>query len=147
MGDISVTLAMVLKHIGLFLTCCWVLIIGICGLLLFMAFRTTSIEREPFICGNAAYLSDSTVTDGKAVFQNNCASCHNPLKDATGPALADIISFRSKEWVCKFLTEPKFIPNDKRAINLRKQYGLSCMKFPQLSCEEINAVLGYFEYH
>jgi cytochrome c len=101
-------------------------------------------ESQIFVCGNAlmdnSVGSDSTLADGKALFQNNCASCHNPLKDATGPALADINSFRSQEWMCRFLTKPKFIPTDKRATNLRKQYGLKCMKFPKLSCEEIKAV-------
>jgi len=143
---------MTAKHISAFLICCWVLIIGISGVLLFIAFRPTPIESETFVCGNAlmghaaANGSDSTFVDGKAIFQSNCASCHNPVKDATGPALADINSFRSQEWICRFLTKPKFIPDDKRAINLRKQYGLSCMKFPQLNCEEVLAVVRFIDY-
>jgi cytochrome c551/c552 len=28
--------------------------------------------------------------DGKALFQANCAACHNPIKDATGPALKGV---------------------------------------------------------
>jgi len=28
--------------------------------------------------------------DGKALFQSNCASCHNPFKDGTGPALKGV---------------------------------------------------------
>jgi cytochrome c2 len=28
--------------------------------------------------------------DGKALFQSNCASCHNPFKDLTGPALKGV---------------------------------------------------------
>ena len=141
------------KHIRGFLICCWLLVTGICGVLLYMAFRPTPMENGPFICGNtlmdnnAAYRSDSAFADGKAVFQNNCASCHNPLKDATGPALADINSFRSQEWICRFLTKPTYIPSDKRAINLRKQYGLKCMKFPQLSCKELEAAVKYIDHY
>src|SRR4051812_2575579 len=37
--------------------------------------------------------------DGKALFMSNCASCHNPLKDATGPALQNIDkTFPNKDW-------------------------------------------------
>ena len=32
-------------------------------------------------------LNVSAAPDGKALFQANCASCHNPYKDATGPKL------------------------------------------------------------
>ena len=28
--------------------------------------------------------------DGKALFQSNCATCHNPFKDGTGPALKGV---------------------------------------------------------
>jgi len=42
--------------------------------------------------------------DGKALFQSNCASCHNPLKDATGPALKNIDkTFPNKEWGYKWI--------------------------------------------
>src|ERR1700712_3260565 len=30
--------------------------------------------------------------DGKALFQANCASCHNPVKVVTGPALKGVTS-------------------------------------------------------
>ncbi|MBS1665008.1 MAG: c-type cytochrome [Bacteroidetes bacterium] len=34
----------------------------------------------------------SFAQDGKALFQSNCASCHNPIKDGTGPALQGVTS-------------------------------------------------------
>src|SRR5690606_11891829 len=41
--------------------------------------------------------------DGKAIFQSNCASCHHPLKDATGPALKGADKKApSKEWLVKW---------------------------------------------
>ena len=142
---------MVLKHLSAFIVCCWILVIGICAMLLYMAFRPLPTHSTTFICGNAfmsnavSKRNDSTFADGKALFQSNCASCHNPVKDATGPALADIITFRSQEWICKFLTKRKFMPDDARAVSLRKQFGLKCMKFPQLSCEEVQSVVRYVD--
>ena len=45
-------------------------------------------------------LSTFAAPDGKALFQSNCASCHNPLKDATGPALKGADArVPSKEWL------------------------------------------------
>ena len=142
---------MVLKHLSAFIVCCWILVIGICGMLLCIAFRALPTDSTTFICGNAfmnnavSKRNDSTFADGKALFQSNCASCHNPVKDATGPALADIITFRSQKWICKFLTKRKFMPDDARAVRLRKQFGLTCMKFPQLSCEEVQSVVRYVD--
>ncbi|HMI63028.1 MAG TPA: c-type cytochrome [Puia sp.] len=37
------------------------------------------------LLGNTSYAQD-----GKALFQSNCASCHNPIKDGTGPALKGV---------------------------------------------------------
>lgn len=117
-------------------------------MLLFIAFRPSPDENKMFVCGNVPMNdpNDSVFADGKAIFQSHCASCHHPLRDATGPALGDISSFRSREWLCKFVTRPKFKPNDKRAVNLRKQYGLRCMKFPQLNCKDIDALVRFVDY-
>jgi len=32
----------------------------------------------------------ASAQDGKTLFQNNCATCHNPIKDGTGPALKGV---------------------------------------------------------
>src|SRR5687767_12932430 len=45
-------------------------------------------------------VSSIAAPDGKALFQSNCASCHNPLKDATGPALKGADArVPGKEWL------------------------------------------------
>ncbi len=137
------------KHLTLFLTFCWVIVIGVCIFLFYTFFQSAKIENRIFVCGNALMgnYNDTAYADGKAIFYSNCASCHNPIKDATGPALGNITTFRSQEWICKFLTKPKFIPKDKRAIELRKNFGLSCTKFPMLKCEEVKAALRYLEFY
>ena len=48
--------------------------------------------------------TQANAQDGKALFQANCASCHNPLKDATGPALKGMDErVPSKEWLYKWV--------------------------------------------
>src|SRR5690606_16319720 len=38
--------------------------------------------------------------DGKALFNSNCASCHHPIKESTGPALQGTDQHpHGKEWV------------------------------------------------
>ena len=57
--------------------------------------------------------------DGKALFMSNCASCHNPLKDATGPALKNMDkSFPNKEWGYKWVHNSQALvgAGDKDAV-------------------------------
>jgi mono/diheme cytochrome c family protein len=118
---------------------------------LYLAFRPNPIESQVFIFGNALIdrsmeRSDSIFVNGKSLLQNHCSSCHSLTKNTTGPALAQISPVRSPYWICRFITEPKFLPNDELAVDLRKQYGLSCMKFPQLNCKDIDAMLRFVDY-
>src|SRR4051812_45421800 len=86
-------------------------------------------------------------TGGKAFFQSNCASCHNPLKDATGPALKNIDkTLPSKDWLHDWVhNSSKLIASgDKAANDIYNKFGKTQMTaFPQLSNEEIDAIIGY----
>ena len=84
--------------------------------------------------------------DGKALFMSNCASCHNPLKDATGPALKNIDkTFPNKEWGYKWVHNSQALvaANDKDAVAIFGKYKVAMTSFPQLSNEEIDAILKY----
>lgn len=85
--------------------------------------------------------------DGKALFMSNCASCHNPLKDATGPALKGIRSnFPEKEWGYKWVHNSSALvaAGDPEATRIFAKYNKTVMTaFPQLSNEEIDAILDY----
>ncbi|GAA4464843.1 c-type cytochrome [Nemorincola caseinilytica] len=85
--------------------------------------------------------------DGKALFMSNCASCHNPLKDATGPALKGInATFPSKQWGYDWVhNSAKLIAaGDKTAVDIYNKYNKAAMTpFPQLTEEEIDAIFAY----
>lgn len=85
--------------------------------------------------------------DGKALFQSNCASCHNPLKDATGPALKGVTEkVPSKEWLHNWVrNSQKLISSgDKYANQIFKEWNnLPMTAFPSLSDEEIDAIFTY----
>jgi predicted CXXCH cytochrome family protein len=85
--------------------------------------------------------------DGKALFMSNCASCHNPIKDATGPALKGIRSnFPDKEWGYKWVHNSSALvaAGDPEAVRVFTKYNKTVMtSFPQLAPEEIDAILDY----
>jgi len=85
--------------------------------------------------------------DGKALFQANCASCHNPLKDATGPALKGVDGrVPSKEWLYKWIHNPAgtIASGDAYANKIYNEWGKTQMTaFPQLSEEEIDGIIAY----
>lgn len=89
----------------------------------------------------------TSAQDGKAIFQANCASCHNPIKDATGPALQGVDKrVPSKEWIYNWVhNSAKVISSgDKYANDLYNKWNKTAMTaFPQLSNAEIDAVVKY----
>lgn len=101
-------------------------------LLVFLVFQTINATAAP---------------DGKALFQANCASCHNPYKDATGPALNGIDSrVPSKEWLYKWIKNSASViaSGDKYANDLYAKWNKTAMTaFPSLTNEEIDAIVTY----
>jgi len=93
--------------------------------------------------------SGMAAPDGKAIFQANCAACHNPLKDATGPALQGVSArVPSKEWIYKWVHNSASVigSGDKYANDLYNKWNKTAMTaFPALSNEEIDAVIKYVE--
>lgn len=87
--------------------------------------------------------------DGKALFQSNCASCHHPLKDATGPALKGVSArVPSKEWLHDWIHNSAAViaSGDKYGNEVYKKWGMTAMTpFPALSNEEIDAIINYTE--
>lgn len=85
--------------------------------------------------------------DGKALFQSNCASCHHPLKDATGPALKGADSKApSKEWLVKWVHNSSALiaAGDPYAVEIFNAWNrIPMTSFPQLSEEEIFAIFDY----
>ncbi len=98
-----------------------------------------------FACNFSAFAAP----DGKALFQSNCASCHNPLKDATGPALQNVDkSFPTHDWVYGWVHNSSAViaSGDKFANDLYNKFGKTQMTaFPALSKDEIDAILKYVD--
>ena len=86
---------------------------------------------------------------GKALFQSNCAQCHNPIKVVTGPALKGVTSRVPDRNLLH-----AWIHNNNKVLasgntyfnNLYNSYGRAPMNiFPNLSDADIDAILQYVE--
>lgn len=93
--------------------------------------------------------TQANAQDGKALFQANCASCHNPIKDATGPALQGITGRApSTEWIHKWVRNSAAViaSGDKYANDIYAKWNKTAMTaFPNLKEEEIDAIIKYVE--
>lgn len=86
--------------------------------------------------------------DGKALFSSNCASCHNPIKDATGPALQGVSAHaHGMEWIYKWVKNPSAViaSEDPHAKELVDKYKVAMTAFPALSKEEVDAIFKYVD--
>ncbi|MDB5276857.1 MAG: quinol:cytochrome c oxidoreductase pentaheme cytochrome subunit [Ferruginibacter sp.] len=86
----------------------------------------------------------SFAADGEALFKANCANCHKPLEDYTGPKLQGA---RSREpnptWAYKWVNNVNtMVETDPYAKGLLAKYGAKMTQF-NLKEEEIKAILDY----
>src|SRR6516165_12671588 len=87
--------------------------------------------------------------DGKALFQGNCAQCHNPIKQSTGPALQGVTTrVPDKKLLHSWIrNNGQVLASGNKYFNdLYLQFGKTPMNiFPGLSDAEIDAILKYVE--
>ena len=84
---------------------------------------------------------------GKAVFLGKCASCHNPLKDGTGPALGGLE--QRHKWadhneILKWAHNPSaYMAGDPYTQGLKVKYGSMMTAFPDLTLKEVDEIVAY----
>src|ERR1700748_1375119 len=91
----------------------------------------------------------SFAQDGKALFQTNCASCHNPVRKILGPALQGVTQrVPDKKLLYDWIhNNQKVLASGNQDFNtLYNDYNKTAMNvFPNLSDAEIGAILNYVE--
>lgn len=90
--------------------------------------------------------ASSADINGEQLFKINCAQCHNPKQDFTGPALSGATSrWQDKNLLHDFVKNSQaVIAKDAYAKALFTKWNGTIMQpFPQLSAAEIDAILDY----
>lgn len=117
--------------------------------------RTLRLFSHSFLMLFIAVLSASTVqaqeftgdvANGKSLFNGQCAACHKLDKKVVGPALGDVTTRRSKEWLYAWIKDNQALreSGDADAIAIYEEYNGSIMPaFPGLSDDDINDILAY----
>jgi cytochrome c2 len=92
----------------------------------------------------------ANVAKGKSLFMVRCASCHRISKNLTGPGL---IGFEQRgpwadrnklyEWI---RNPAAFMQKDAYTQNLKAEFGTMMTAFPDLTNEEIDAIVDYINY-
>ena len=119
-------------------------------------FNPEPIQEGQAFCGvvdtddRVPYIPNSSI-DGAVLFKNNCASCHNKnmKSKSTGPALGGVIDrWESQELLYDWIKNSQAVvaSGDEYAVALYKEYGSVMTSFPNLTDEEITAILDYIEH-
>jgi mono/diheme cytochrome c family protein len=95
-------------------------------------------------------LQKISAQDGKALFNTNCASCHSPMKDLTGPKLGGVLErdpyngdmSKIVNWVHNV---DKLLSSDPYYKGLMAKYGARMTAFPALTDKDIAAIIDYTE--
>ncbi len=88
---------------------------------------------------------DKALADkGKALFDDKCAMCHGLTEAKAGPALGDVLSQVTPEFVVNFLLNTSEMEQkDARIMGLIQKYGMP-MPPPGLDKDQALALLEYF---
>lgn len=91
-----------------------------------------------------SFSNSSFAADGEALFKANCAACHKPLEDFTGPMLKGARDREpNKEWAYKWVNNVNsMLETDAYAKSLLAKYGSKMTQF-NMKQDEIKAILDW----
>jgi glucose/arabinose dehydrogenase/mono/diheme cytochrome c family protein len=96
------------------------------------------------------YSTNKLIIDkGDALFQKNCAECHNFRQRGIGPELSGVTADATYAYLSKFIINSQAVvkSGNKRAVALFAEYKVPMPAHPQLKPAEINALLSFINTH
>ena len=90
---------------------------------------------------------DPKVAKGKKIFKANCAACHKMKGKLIGPELLGITDKREKEWLHAWIKDNNALRKSGDVLAKKvfeENNKMPMTPFPQLSTEDIDAMLAYF---
>ena len=92
---------------------------------------------------------EADIQEGKALFNSNCAACHQLNRKAVGPALRGVTEKYDKEWLYSWIKNGTQMikDGDPQAVAIWEEYNRAVMtNYPQFSNEQIDNILAYTNY-
>ncbi len=103
-----------------------------------------------FVCLLISFATSAVAQGGQQIFNQNCASCHHPLKDGTGPALSGIDTrgdWKEKKNLYDWIHNPNaYSQKSEYAKGVSDKFGgggIQMPAFPSLSEKDIDAIVEY----
>lgn len=102
-----------------------------------------SSEKHDF--GSDISTDTEQIAEGRALFEQNCSSCHNFLQTTIGPNLSGLTRSVDSHWIKEFIKDPKkaIDQGDDRAKALFAKFKIYMPGFSQLKEEDLDALLSY----
>lgn len=90
-------------------------------------------------------LGELPVQEGMALFNQNCASCHNFSSNEIGPNLSGITAAVSKDWLKQFIQNPQqmIADGDERASAQFEKFKVYMPAFSQFDDNQLENLLGF----
>ena len=112
-----------------------------------LARKLTLFVLSLFVFSTINTISAQDVAAGKALFISKCASCHNPLKNGTGPALAGLEErhkWADHKELLKWINNPAgYMATDAYTQGLITQYGSMMTAFPDITLKNVDDIVAY----
>ena len=92
---------------------------------------------------------EADIQEGKALFNTNCAACHQLNRKAVGPALRGVTEKYDREWLYSWIKNGTQMikDGDPQAVAIWEEYNRAVMtNYPQFSNEQIDNILAYTNY-
>ncbi len=92
---------------------------------------------------------EADIQEGKALFNSNCAACHQLNRKAVGPALRGVTEKYDREWLYSWIKNGTQMikDGDPQAVAIWEEYNRAVMtNYPQFSNEQIDNILAYTNY-
>jgi cytochrome c2 len=121
------------------------------GYFIFSTISTTKEQGDkslPYdIQPNATAPLSARAVYGKTLFLSKCASCHNIDREMIGPRLSNILEnpqWSDRQQLYKWIRNPeKFMQTNAYTKGLKKEYGTMMLSFPDITDDEIDAIVEY----
>jgi cytochrome c551/c552 len=113
-----------------------------------MLLKKSTMKLALSLCFVILSVGNVVLAQGEALFKAQCANCHKPDQDYTGPALKGVRDRQpSKDYIYAWMKNPGgMIASDPYAQALFAKWKPTVMTaFPNLKKDEIDAILDYVE--